>query len=134
MHLWGRLLSGRKMTSAAHIREFMDTKRCDRYSDLLECRRNLEMRLVPHGRLGRIIGYTETDADEKMAAQTLMYFRSWHRQRLLHCLPMHLRVRCAYTYHPSNSSLTHPDHPPSAPSMQIYHQMIGGMTYLNVQP
>ena len=81
------------MLSTAYVREFMETKRCDQYADLSDCRRNLEVRLVPGGRLARIVAYSETDVDERVAAQAVLHYEWWHEKRLLQCLPTSSWVR-----------------------------------------
>ena len=76
---------GKDMSSSAYIREFWETARCDKVSDM-EVHREEYRAFVKPSRLERILTYNETDKDEKVATQAVMHYSTWHNSELAQSL------------------------------------------------
>ena len=75
--------------ASAFIREFFQTKRCDRFTDFSTFRKDIEMKLSEdedQQRLVRILRYKERDEDEKVAAQTCIHYGECHNKLLVQAL------------------------------------------------
>lgn len=83
--------------ASTYIREFWDTERCDRVSNLTPQREQLRTR-INHSdpdRLARMLTFNETKQDEDIAMQAVYHYSSQHT----HCLQNSLTFSSVLWYH-----------------------------------
>ena len=73
------------MSAVHYLREWDQTKRCEKFFSLQSERNDIENH-VSTDAYKRILQFNETAQDENRAAQTLFHYRLWHSKRLYESL------------------------------------------------
>ena len=74
--------------ASAYIREFFETSRCDGEVNFKPFRDEYSTRINKGDskRLQRVLGFEETEVDEKIVAQACMHYAKWHNKQLVSAL------------------------------------------------
>lgn len=74
--------------ASAYIREFQESKRCDKFYSFEKDRKDLEMRINSNDpkRMERIINFKQTLEDEMHCSQAVIHYGTWHTKQLVSAL------------------------------------------------